>query len=144
MRGLEVWFPRYWRKCSFSGFEIGFAAFPVVFLALCKCFCVNQRYGCQDTDENFYSPFLKPVFVICRSSLINLEVVLRRPEVLLPRYGRKPLFASFENGFTVVAVVLLVPWRLLCNHGRFRCQDTGKNVYLPSFKLVKHHSLFNF
>ena len=62
-RTLEVIFSRskvqllsYEQKRSFACFESGFSSFAVLFLALCRLFCVDWRYSCQDTGENAHSP----------------------------------------------------------------------------------------
>ena len=143
LRQSEVLLPRYGRNV-YSVASHRFYGIRRSTLALFRLFCVNRRYGYQDTDENLYSLFLKPVYGICRCSFSTLEIVLRRSEVLLPIYEWKTLFTSFKNGFMAFAVVLLVLWRLVCNHGRFCCQDTGKNVYFLFLKPVLRHSPFNF
>ena len=61
---------------------------------------------------------------------------MSRSNAPLPKYGRKRSFASFETGFTALAVLFLAFWRLFCVIGRYRCQDTGKNVHLAGLKLV--------
>ena len=47
------------------------------------------------------------LYIIRRSIFKTLEFILRYFEVLLPRYGRKRLFAWFEIVFTVLAVQFL-------------------------------------
>ena len=46
-------------------------------------------------------------YSIWRSIFITLEVVLRRSDVTLPRYGQKCLFAGFEIAFMIFAVLFL-------------------------------------
>ena len=59
MRQLELQLRKYGGKHLFAGFEIGFIAFAVLFLEHLKSFCLDWRYGCQDTSENIYFLALK-------------------------------------------------------------------------------------
>ena len=75
------------------------------------------------------------VYIINSSNFRTLEFILRRLEVRLPRYKRKRLFAGFEIGFTVIAVLFFEHWRFICIDWRYFCQDTGENIYLQALKL---------
>ena len=54
LRRLEVRWPLYWRKWLFLGLYIRFTTFTVLFLEHWRLFCVEWRYGCQDTGEKVY------------------------------------------------------------------------------------------
>ena len=90
-----VLLPRYGRKCVFVGVETGFTIFSVLFLALWRFYCADQRYRCHDTGINVCSPALNWFYGICRSFFSTFEIVLRQFDVLLPRYGRKRVFTVF-------------------------------------------------
>ena len=96
-------------------------------------------FGCHDAGENVCSPALKFVLINLKFYFRTLEVILLRLEILLPRNGRKRLFAGFKIGFTSFAVLLLEHWRLHFVDWWYICQDTGKNVYLLSMKLDLRH-----
>ena len=53
----EVMLPRYVQKRVYVGFETGFTAFAVLFLALWRLFCVDRRYCCQNIGENVFAGF---------------------------------------------------------------------------------------
>ena len=59
LRQLEVRLPRIGQKRLFACVEIGFTAFAVIFLEHWRLFCVDWKYGCQDTGEKVYSPAMK-------------------------------------------------------------------------------------
>ena len=134
--------PRYGQNRLFSGFNNGFRAFAVLFLEHWTVFCVDWRYGCQDTGECIYSPALK--LSLQRWQFRTLEVILCRLEVPLPRYGRNRLLSSFKIGFTAFAVLFLEHRRLFFIDWRYFCQDTGETVYYPALKLGLPHSPFFF
>ena len=46
---------RCWLIRSFTGFDIGFTAFAVLFLEVWRLFSVNFKYHCQDSGENIHS-----------------------------------------------------------------------------------------
>ena len=60
----DVAFPRYNTKRVFAGFEIGFMAFAIPFLALLRFFCVDRKYRCKNISKNVYFAALKTG--ICR------------------------------------------------------------------------------
>ena len=130
---LKVLLPRYGWNCLFYSFEIGLTAFAVVFLEHWRLFCVDLRYGCQDTTKTVYFSALKLLYDICLSIFRTLEVILHQLDIRLPRYRRKCLLASFEIVFTEIAVLFLEHWWLFCFGWRYCCQDTEENVYSPSF-----------
>ena len=141
---LEVRLRRYGRKLLFASFEIRFTALAVLFLEHSRLFCINWRYGCQDTIENVCLPALILVLRHLLFYFRTLEVILRRLEVQLPRKGRKRLFAGFEIGFMAFAVLFLEHWRLFCVDRRYGCLDTGEKIFSPFLKLGFRHSPFYF
>ena len=81
----------------FAGLEISFTPFIVLFLEPWSLFCVDWRYGCQDTGKNVNFPALKFGLQHSQFHFRTLEVIFLRLEVRLPRYGRKCLFAGLWN-----------------------------------------------
>ena len=61
MRSSDLLLPLYRRSHVFANFETILTAFVVLFLPLCRIFCVDRRYLYQDTGENIHSSALKPV-----------------------------------------------------------------------------------
>ena len=57
------------------------------------------------------------VYGILRFICRTLETILRRLEVLFPRYGRKRLFNDFEIGFLAFAILFLEHSMLFCVDG---------------------------
>ena len=88
LRRLEVWSPRHWRYNLFSGFQIGFTSFTVLFLEHWRLFCIDWSYGLPSTGENPHSPNLKMCLGHLTFYFKTLEVILRRLEVRLPRDWR--------------------------------------------------------
>ena len=104
---LKLPLPRYGLNRSFAGFKTSFTPFAPLFLALWRLFWVDWRYCCQDAGENIHSPALKPFYGISSSIFSNMEVILCRLRVLLPRYGRNRSFSSFETNFTAFAILFV-------------------------------------
>ena len=78
--------------------------------------------------KNVYSHALKLGLCISHSIFRTLDVIVRRIEVRLPRYGQKRLFTAFEIVLIAFAFVFLEHWKLFCVDWRYGCQDMGKNV----------------
>ena len=56
---FDVRLPRYRQKRLFTGFQIRFTSFAVLFLEQWMLFCVNLRYGWQDKGEIVFWQALK-------------------------------------------------------------------------------------
>ena len=52
---FELLFQRYRRKSLITCLEIRFMALKVLFLKHWRLFCVDKRYGCQDTGEKLFA-----------------------------------------------------------------------------------------
>ena len=59
LRWLEVPLAKCGWNRLFSGFKHGLEAFAVLFLEHWRLFCVNWKYGCEDTGENVCLMVLK-------------------------------------------------------------------------------------
>ena len=46
-------------KYLFTVFEMDFEEFEFLFLEYLRLFCINYKYGCEDTCKKVYSPALK-------------------------------------------------------------------------------------
>ena len=96
----EVLLQRYRRKRSFIGFETCFTAFVVLFLAFWRLFWVDRRYRYKDKAKRFIFRLLNQFYGICCSIFSNMEDILSRSTVLMPRYGQKRSFFCFDTRFT--------------------------------------------
>ena len=131
-------------KQLFADFEIGFTAFTLLFLEHWSLFWVDWRYCGRDTGKNVYSTALILCLRYSQFFFRTLEVILRRMEVRLWRYGQKHLFKGFEIGFLAFAVLFLEHLMLFCDDRRYGSQDTCEKVYSTALKLVFWLSLFYF
>ena len=125
-RRLEVRFPRYWEKLLFSVIKIGCMVLSVLLLEHWRFFCIDWKYGCQDTHKTFINRLWNQVYSIMRSIFRKLEVILRWLEVWLPIYKQNLLFVLFEIVCMALFVLFLEHWILFCVDWRYGCQDTGK------------------
>ena len=105
---------------------------------------VYQKYSCQDTCKNVYSPAFKLGISRLLFKFLNIGNFLCRLEVSLPRYRRISLYFGFKIRFTVFSILYLDHWRLFCVDLRYSCKDSGNNVYSPALKLNLRHLPFYF
>ena len=84
-----------------------FTAFEVLFLEHWRLFCVDRTSGLPRYGLKRFRRRLNWVYDIRHSIFRTMEVILRRLELRLPRYGRKCLFTGFKIGFTAFAVLYL-------------------------------------
>ena len=63
-------------------------------------------YSCQNTGKKVYLPALQLGLWHLYFNFWTLEVILRRFEVRLPRYGRKQLLPGFEIVFTAFTILI--------------------------------------
>ena len=131
--------PRYWRICSFAGFETGFQHSLYYF----------YNFGCYfesifSTVANILAKMfiLWPInrfYSICCRIFRFSKVILSQLEVHFPRYGRKHSFASFETSFTTFAVLFLALCRFLKVDRKYHCQVMGENINSSASKPFLRH-----
>ena len=56
---LEVRLQRYGRKRLFDRYIIEFMVLAILVLKHLRLFCVDWKYGCQNTGDNIYLPVFK-------------------------------------------------------------------------------------
>ena len=114
---LSVVFLEHWRLFYFNNVRLAKYGKNFYFMALKLSYRHLLSIGgivAKIQAKTFICRIWNWVYGICRSIFITLQVYLHRLGVLLPRYGWKRLFASFEIGLTAFAVVFLEHWRLFC------------------------------
>ena len=136
--------PRFGQKNLFAGFKIGFTAVDVLFLEHWKLFCIDWRYGCKDTGDNVYSPTLKLSVLYLPFTFKNIGGYFASIGFTVAKIRVKKFFAGYELVITIISVLSLERWRLICVNYRYVCQDTGENFYSPALKWCLRHSPFYF
>ena len=143
LRLLKVLLPKYGWKRVFAGFETGFTAFAVIFLALWRFFCVDLRYHSHIQAKPSVCRLWNRFYSFRCSFFSTLEVFLHRSKVLLHRYGQKRVRWN-EISFCGIHCSFFSTLNVFCIYRRYCCQDTGKKVCLQPFKPVLRHSPFFF
>ena len=136
--------PRYWRICSFPGFETCFQHSLFSFYNFgCYFESIFGTVGNILAKTFILWPINRFYDICCRIFRFS-KVILIQLVVYFSRYGRKHSFASFETYFTTFAVLYLALWRFLKVDRRYHCHVTRENIHSSASKPVLRHQMFYF
>ena len=115
-------------KSSVFGLLTGFTAFAVLFLRIWSLFESIEGTVAKIWAKMFICLLLNWIYGIHCSFFCTLEVIFRRSQVLLLRYGQKRSLAGLETSITAFAVLFLALWTLFQS-----IEDTVAKIRVKTF-----------